>query len=153
MGTTGATGTLDANIPSLCARVHSYSGGIPIAVGFGVSTREHFLAVGAVAEGVVIGSQIVTVLSQAAVGERPEAVRKYCAYITGKDITESTTHDINLGEAAKIAKDEPVDASPTHVITEQDRKNEVGLMDQVEALNAEKPINPEVRLFGTVCLN
>src|SRR4051794_39523157 len=46
MGVTGATGTLSAGLPQLLERVHKYSGNVPAAVGFGVSTRDHFLSVG-----------------------------------------------------------------------------------------------------------
>ena len=45
MGVTGATGTLNAGLPNLLEEVHQYSGNIPAAVSFGVSTREHFLSV------------------------------------------------------------------------------------------------------------
>ncbi len=82
MGVTGATGTLSSGLPDLLDRVHKYSGGVPAAVGFGVSTREHFVEVGKVAEGVVIGSQIITTLKNAPEGQRPQAVEAYCYSIT-----------------------------------------------------------------------
>ena len=43
MGVTGATGVLSTGLPDLLEKVHKYSGGVAAAVGFGVSTREHFL--------------------------------------------------------------------------------------------------------------
>ena len=49
MGVTGATGKLSSALPELLKRVHTYSGGVPAAVGFGVSTRDHFGEVGQVA--------------------------------------------------------------------------------------------------------
>ena len=82
MGTTGATGVLSAGLPELLGRVHKYSGGVPAVVGFGVSTREHFLEVGKVAEGVVIGSQIITTLKNAPEGQGAKAVEEYCYNIT-----------------------------------------------------------------------
>src|SRR4051812_46385990 len=42
MGVTGATGTLNAALPDLLDRVHKSSGNAPAAVGFGVSTKDHF---------------------------------------------------------------------------------------------------------------
>ena len=45
MGVTGATGKLSSNLDDLLGRVHNWSGNVPAALGFGVSTREHFLAV------------------------------------------------------------------------------------------------------------
>ena len=89
MGVTGATGTLNKALPELLERVHRYSGNVPAAVGFGVSTREHFEAVGGYAEGVVIGSQIVTTLANAAAGQGAAAVKKYCAEVTGRQPREN----------------------------------------------------------------
>ena len=62
MGVTGATGKLSSNLDDLLGRVHNWSGNVPAALGFGVSTREHFLAVQDLTEGVVIGSQIINIL-------------------------------------------------------------------------------------------
>jgi tryptophan synthase len=82
MGVTGASGALSSGLPDLLERVHKYSGGVAAAVGFGVSTREHFVEVGKVAEGVVIGSQIITTLKNAPEGKGAEAVEEYCHGIT-----------------------------------------------------------------------
>jgi tryptophan synthase len=82
MGVTGATGTLSSGIKELVDRVHTYSGGVPAAVGFGVSTREHFVEVGAQSEGVVIGSKIIDVLGKAPAGQGAKAVEEYCHSIT-----------------------------------------------------------------------
>src|SRR5882757_5521609 len=51
MGVTGATGTLNSGLPDLLKRVKEYSGDKPVALGFGVSTREHFLSVSKIADG------------------------------------------------------------------------------------------------------
>lgn len=82
MGVTGATGALSTGLPQLLEKVHKFSGGIPAAVGFGVSTREHFVEVGKVAEGVVIGSQIISTLRKAPAGQGAKAVEEYCYSIT-----------------------------------------------------------------------
>jgi len=82
MGVTGATGALSSGLPKLLERVHQYSGGVPAAVGFGVSTREHFVEVGKVSEGVVIGSQIINTVKRAPDGEGAKAVEEYCHSIT-----------------------------------------------------------------------
>lgn len=82
MGVTGATKSVAAHLPDLLDRVHKYSGGVPAAVGFGVSTREHFVEVGNVSEGVVIGSQIITTLKNAPEGKGAEAVEEYIHGIT-----------------------------------------------------------------------
>ena len=88
-GVTGALGTLNAALPELLARVKKYSGDKPAAVGFGVSTRDHFLSVSQIADGVVVGSQIITTM-QKADGDRIKAVEEYCAYLTGKTANGAT---------------------------------------------------------------
>ncbi|KAH8698111.1 tryptophan synthase beta subunit-like PLP-dependent enzyme [Phaeosphaeriaceae sp. PMI808] len=84
MGVTGATGTLNSNLPELLRKIKQYSGSVPAAVGFGVSTREHFLSIASIADGVVIGSQIITTLSKAVPGQRAKAAEEYCASICGR---------------------------------------------------------------------
>ena len=84
MGVTGATGTMAGGLPELLERVHRYSNNVPAAVGFGVSTREHFLSVQSIAEGVVIGSQIITTLADAPAGQGAKEVEKYCSKISGR---------------------------------------------------------------------
>jgi tryptophan synthase len=141
MGVTGATGTLDGGIPALCKRVHQYSGNIPIAVGFGVSTREHYLLVGEIAEGVVIGSALVTLLGEGSPEKRCETVKKYCADILGKDTASpEAVREVRAQEAIHQANSlEAVNGRPTAVITEAD---EPGLMDQLNALNGPGESDP-----------
>ncbi|KAF2479126.1 bifunctional tryptophan synthase [Neohortaea acidophila] len=135
MGVTGATGVLSSGLPDLLDRVHKYSGGIPAAVGFGVSTREHFLEVAKVAEGVVIGSQIVTTLKNAPEGQGPKAVEEYCYSITQR--RKSRSVPTTNGESDPSNGTVHVDG----VVTHQDGK---GLADQLEALNSEGETDPEL---------
>jgi tryptophan synthase len=126
---------MSASLPELCARVRKYSGETPIAVGFGVSTRDHFLSAGTLADGVVIGSRIVNVIKEAAPGKASEAVFGYCKEIT-RPRTDSevkgVSHDIGLGESVDMAKVEAVSA-PTATITEP-QSGPNGLVDQLESL-------------------
>jgi tryptophan synthase len=145
MGVTGVTGTLNAKLPELLKRVHIYSGGVPAAVGFGVSTREQFQSVGQIAEGVVIGSQIVTVIGQAPKGQAAKAVEDYCSQITGRkggeyNDTNGLTREVGIVETMASAQ-EPNGANghtatPSAVITDADRPSEPGLADQLDALNS-----------------
>ncbi|KAH3901745.1 probable Tryptophan synthase [Saccharomycodes ludwigii] len=81
MGTTGVQDKSVAtnHLNELCSRVRKYAGpDIPIAVGFGVSTREHFVNVGKSADGVVIGSKIVSLVAEKkTTEERYNAVKSY----------------------------------------------------------------------------
>jgi tryptophan synthase len=158
MGVTGATGTLNTKLPELLQRVHLYSGGVPAAVGFGVSTREHFESVGRIAEGVAIGSQIVTVIGQASKGGASKAVEDYCSQITGRkggdyNNLNGSTREVGIVETMSAAK-EPnghTNGSNGHtvtaseVITDTDVPDGPGLADQLDALNSStngKPADP-----------
>ncbi|CCX32047.1 tryptophan synthase [Pyronema domesticum] len=143
MGVTGATGSLDTGLPALCKRVNEYSGNIPIAVGFGVSTREHFLSVGEVAQGVVIGSQFITILANSTPEDRFETVKNYCAEIVGPRAAP-TTREVGLHESVdKATKLDQLDAHPSAVITEKDIPSGPGIIEQIEALNSTgSAVNP-----------
>ncbi|KAI1453159.1 tryptophan synthetase [Annulohypoxylon moriforme] len=136
MGVTGALGTLNANLPNLLERVKKYSGDKPAAVGFGVSTREHFQSVASIADGVVIGSEIVTTLQKAEPGNGAKAVEEYCAYVSGRTAQE-TTREVGVVEAISAAK-EPSgeDVTVNGVIPEHD---DAALVAQLTALHGKIP--------------
>jgi tryptophan synthase alpha subunit len=82
-GVTGARGTLPDYLPEFLARVRRHTD-TPLAVGFGISKREHVEQVGKLAEAAVIGSALVTTVRNAPPGERESAVRKYIEDVTGR---------------------------------------------------------------------
>jgi len=86
MGVTGAMGTLNSELPALIKRVKELSGNVPVVVGFGISTREHFLSVTSIAEGAVIGSQVITVLEDAPSGQAAHVIEEYCSQITERKV-------------------------------------------------------------------
>ncbi|KAF7715557.1 Tryptophan synthase [Penicillium ucsense] len=137
MGVTGATGTLSDQVPNLLKKVHQYSGNVPAALGFGVSTREHFLSVQKVAEGVVIGSKIISVVGDAPTGQAAKAAEDYLSGITGRqwerDPQGNLTRELNVIEP--VLKPIELEVTPTEVITEADTPAGPGLADQLEALN------------------
>lgn len=87
MGTTGASDKVSSSLSSMLGRVRKLIGKpIPLAVGFGVSTQEHFEEVGRDADGVVIGSKLVAVLKEAhALGDAAavSAAEAYCQRVSG----------------------------------------------------------------------
>ena len=86
MGTTGSSEKVAINsaLPDIIARVREYAT-VPIAVGFGVATREHFKTVAdAGADGVVLGSRLVAVIKNSAKGEAPRNVQAFCQELSGK---------------------------------------------------------------------
>jgi len=83
-GVTGARATVSSNLPDLTGRIRQFTT-LPLAVGFGVSTREQFMHVGSMAEGVVIGSAIIAALEKAEPGKAAEVAETYARTVTGKN--------------------------------------------------------------------
>jgi tryptophan synthase len=86
MGTTGSSSNIAINsaLPDIIAGVREYAT-VPLAVGFGVATREHFEMVSdAGADGVVIGSRLVSIIKHAPKGEVHKNVESYCREISLK---------------------------------------------------------------------
>ncbi|KAH9981133.1 bifunctional tryptophan synthase TRP1 [Lactifluus volemus] len=86
MGTTGSSDRVALNtaLPDIIARIKEQTT-VPLAVGFGVSTREHLNAVvDAGADGVVVGSRLVSIIKQAPRAEVAVKVEEYCRSLTLK---------------------------------------------------------------------
>jgi tryptophan synthase alpha chain len=60
-GVTGVRDELAGGIPEAVARIRAHSR-LPVAVGFGISTREQVAQVAALADGVVVGSALVNII-------------------------------------------------------------------------------------------
>ena len=140
MGVTGASETLNKALPELLDRVRQYSNNVPAAVGFGVSTQQHFIDVGRIAEGVVIGSQIVITLASAPKGEGPKKVEEYCSEITGRKVSREVTDKVKYIQEKEESMtngyaDHHDQARPTEIIEQGSRDDGPGLADQLEALN------------------
>lgn len=135
MGVTGATGELATGISDLIKKVKTFSGDKPAAIGFGVSTREHFLTVAGLADGVVIGSQIITEIANAPQGEEAKCVEEYCAKVGGRRaLPKIASHEVSLTETVN----ENLEQQPNtvHVDAVITSAPEVGLADQIDALNS-----------------
>ncbi|KAG7294666.1 anthranilate synthase / indole-3-glycerol phosphate synthase [Staphylotrichum longicolle] len=135
-GVTGALGTLNANLPELLSRVKKYSGDKPAAVGFGVSTRDHFVSVAQLADGVVVGSMIVTTLQKAAKGEECSAVQEFCSYLCGRTTSpeEEATREVGIVEAISVAKEPNGEVHVDGVVSETD-----DLVAQLAAMHGKIP--------------
>jgi tryptophan synthase alpha chain len=81
-GVTGARSELPLGLGDFLARVRRCTA-LPIAVGFGMSRREHIEALTGVADGVVIGSAFVDLLGKTEAGERAEKLREYVEVLSG----------------------------------------------------------------------
>ncbi|KAL4746989.1 hypothetical protein BDW72DRAFT_183748 [Aspergillus terricola var. indicus] len=115
MGVTGTTGSLNPELPALIRRVKGLSGNVPVAVGFGISTREQYLAVTSVADGAVIGSQMITTLNDAPAGKGAQAVEELCTKITQRKVEMGASASEYLNFSA-----ETVESVTTASIAEDD---------------------------------
>jgi tryptophan synthase alpha chain len=82
-GVTGAREGLPTYLADFLARVRRCTD-LPLAVGFGVSRREHVETLAAIADGVVVGSAFVSQLGAAAPPDRARAVREFAELLSGR---------------------------------------------------------------------
>lgn len=143
MGTTGssATGSVNSALPAIIERIRKYTTETPLAVGFGVSTREHFVSVSQVADAVVIGSRIITLLEENE--DQPTSkIEEYCAEVSGLHSKSGENREVGMVETIDVAlnKDE---VTPSAVITDDDIKKDglENLGDQFAAMGGNLPAN------------
>jgi len=82
-GVTGARAELARGLEGFINRVRTGTP-LPIAVGFGISTRKHFEAVGRIADAAVIGSAIIEEIDKADPSQRQARLREYAEVVTGR---------------------------------------------------------------------
>jgi len=82
-GVTGARQELPPRLSSFVTRVRARIP-LPIAVGFGISKRKHFRAVGRIAEAAVIGSAIIDEIDRSDPSEVVGKVKRYAEVVTGR---------------------------------------------------------------------
>lgn len=73
-GVTGARATVQGDLAEFVGRVRQKTA-VPLAVGFGISTPQQAAEVGRVADGVIVGSALVTAVDQAT--DKPAAARQF----------------------------------------------------------------------------
>ena len=82
-GVTGARSSLPPELPAFAERVRGQTT-LPLAVGFGISRREHVEAVGRVAEVAVVGSALIDVIDGSPAQEREARVKEYVEVLAGR---------------------------------------------------------------------
>ncbi|KAI6130828.1 tryptophan synthase beta subunit-like PLP-dependent enzyme [Pisolithus croceorrhizus] len=100
MGTTGSSvkGFVNSELPDIIARIRKHTS-VPLAVGFGVATRLHFDAVvEAGADGVVVGSRIVSLIKQAPADQVPQVVENFCRGLKGSSSSDSSTAGVQSSQ-------------------------------------------------------
>jgi tryptophan synthase alpha chain len=78
-GVTGSRAALPPHMRSFIARVRGYTKeyGLPLVVGFGLSTPEHIAEITSYVEGAVVGSALVTIIDQHEESQQVEVVKNY----------------------------------------------------------------------------
>jgi tryptophan synthase alpha chain len=76
----GVTGTKSFEVDKVKASVARIrkATSLPVAVGFGVKTREQAAAIAAIADGVVVGSALVSQIADAPPGQAAQKVLELC---------------------------------------------------------------------------
>jgi tryptophan synthase len=82
MGTTGHGNVSPKELPEFLAKVRRHTD-LPLAVGFGVTTREHVEAIGKLADAAVVGSAIIATIDAAEVDRRAQRVREFVEDVSG----------------------------------------------------------------------
>ena len=81
-GITGARKELAEDAHKLVKRLRKFTD-LPVAVGFGIASGEHFAAVGKFADAAVVGSAIVQTIEQNP-GKEPQAVAEWIKQVVGR---------------------------------------------------------------------
>jgi len=77
-GVTGARRALASDVADFVGRMRTFTS-LPIAVGFGISAPEHVAALRGTADGIVVGSAAIDVVTNAAPEGRADALRDFVA--------------------------------------------------------------------------
>ena len=82
-GVTGARQAMAPAVGEFLARIRRQTD-LPLAVGFGISRREHVEALQGQADAAIVASAIVDLIGASPRGEREERVREYVEVLTGR---------------------------------------------------------------------
>jgi tryptophan synthase alpha chain len=82
-GVTGARAAVSDQLPAFLERVRAQTE-LPLAVGFGISAREHVEEVGRHADAAVIGGAFVETIANASREQRPDAIRAFVEEMSGR---------------------------------------------------------------------
>ncbi len=86
-GVTGARSQLPSDLVDCIARVRA-GVRLPIAVGFGLSSRAQLETIGGLCEAAVVGSALIDVIAAADKAQRPTKLQEFVEVVTGRRIDE-----------------------------------------------------------------
>jgi len=82
VGVTGARDRLAEELPAFLRRLRERTD-LPLAVGFGISKREHVEALSGLADAAIVASALIEIVEQSPRSERVKRVRDYVEVLTG----------------------------------------------------------------------
>jgi tryptophan synthase alpha chain len=88
VGVTGARSELAAELPAFLQRLRAKTK-LPLAVGFGISKRQHVEALAGLADGAIVGAAIIDTIESSPRDERVSRVRDYVEVLTGRRETSA----------------------------------------------------------------
>jgi tryptophan synthase alpha chain len=102
VGITGTQKQIDSDAQQLVQRLRAFTqpAGIPIAVGFGISTPEQVAAVGQFADAAIVGSALVQLIERSSCAEAPAAVGRFIASLRQQQAAASTLSVAAAGAAS-----------------------------------------------------
>ncbi|KAJ1922319.1 hypothetical protein H4219_000181 [Mycoemilia scoparia] len=83
LGVTGVKETVSEELPELISRIRVHTK-LPLAVGFGVGNAKQFREIGALSDGVVIGSKLINVLKNTPEGQYGKAAEEFVHEVSGR---------------------------------------------------------------------
>ncbi|MEX2246349.1 MAG: tryptophan synthase subunit alpha [Dehalococcoidia bacterium] len=83
VGITGARGALAEELPAFLRRLRERTD-LPLAVGFGISKREHIETLTGVADAAIVASALIDIVESSPHEERVERVKNYVEVLTGR---------------------------------------------------------------------
>lgn len=83
VGVTGARAELTAELPDFLRRLRAKTD-LPLAVGFGISKREHVEALRGLADAAIVASALIDIVESSPRQERVDRVRDYVEVLTGR---------------------------------------------------------------------
>lgn len=107
MGTTGVQNGLSASVGDLLDRVRQHVGDLPLCVGFGISTREDYVRVSDQADGIIVGSYIISLIGATPKEQREEVVRKYVNDLVGGREVKVYKYEEKTDTVKRIPEVEP----------------------------------------------
>ena len=91
VGVTGARSRLAEELPGFLGRLRAKTD-LPLAVGFGISKREHIEALAGLADAAVVGAALIDIVEASPREERVQRVRDYVEVLTGHAESTKQSH-------------------------------------------------------------